>query len=523
MAKHKSKGHHRRERSSTPTTPDVSRNKPNGFTPSPVEMKDEFTQINGDDDFHSSRRPLVPRILTGCASATRPTVPSHRDGNPVQSTPRRRVAEPFSSPLASATKSPVRKITRSDLASNDVAIARRAEKNEVTFSSLTGKVHSSPAGTMGTLTPDMSKSQAARTGKQTFTWGVSPFKAKYDQNTALASNHVTAALPTRTHNEHTDSKRHEIHPKFKAPSGPEASGTACKACGSLWHVTKDCHVPSRDGTVVICPFHGCCTLDNTDPGFHHLDGLAGLHRSWCMLVSSYELAVRAGDTDRKRYMLPQMFGALVLNRKRKPFCRVLNLEVCPINIAIEFSREFCQGQMPSGLEGAWPYTKMDTTKSEIRNKLRQYDELGWEGMPPGELESKSWDQIKREYAQGVIPPQVFTYPNGRGLYYQEAAFKLAAEVARKDVELQTVEGAEDSTSSAEEEGAEQSITENDVLLEKMRLLSAKMDSVIERLDASEGRQTAGEPGTNTVVTGNGTHSDPIDLDTDTGSVHWCVE
>jgi hypothetical protein len=298
-------------------------------------------------------------------------------------------------------------------------------------------------------------------------------------------------------------------------------------------MTKDCHVPLKDGTVAICPFHNCSVLDQTDPLNHHLDGLVGFHHSWCMLVNSYELAVRAKDTERIRYMLPQMFGEFVLNRKHKPFCRVVNLQMCPIKIAIEFSREFCQGKMPSGLEEVWPYTKLDTTKAEISEMLKHYDELGWEAMPPGELEAKSWDQIKREYAQGIIPPQISIFQGGQVRRFQQASFKLAAaEVAGKEVnrhdqdsevKLQAAREGGDDESSAEEEDAAQSTMESNVLLEKLRLLSAKVDGVIERLDAPGGRQTAGEPTIKQNSSPDGTRRNPINIDLNGQSIHWRVE
>lgn len=533
MAKHKSKDHHRRERSATPTTPDATIETSIGSTHSPVQVKHEPSQSDDHATVHPSRRPFVPRIPTDRTPVTGLAVPSHREGNATQSTSRKRGTEFSSNTLASAAKSPKNKLTRSDLASTDVTLARRAKINEVTFSSLTGEKHSSSAGAMGTLVPGMSNSPAGTTGNQTFLFGMSPFKRKYDESTALTNRHVTAALPPRPHTEHTGRNGHGTHPDSKALVDPEASGVACKACGSLQHRTKNCHVPFRDGTVIICPFHDCTSFDKTDPEFHHLDGLAGFHRSWCALVSNYELAFRNRDTERVRYMLPQMFGTFVLDRKRKPFCRVLNLEVCPIRIAIEFSREFCQGQMPSGLEEAWPYTKLDTTKYEIRERLKNYDETGWEGMPPGELEKRSWDEIKQDYARGFIPPQVYTFWGGSERLCQQSSFKLAAaemaqrEVYKRDwdaeVELQTVEEAEDDNSSADEEGVEQSMADNDVLLEKMRSLSAKVDSVIRRLETSRGKQTAGELGTELASTAQGTHSDPIDIDTDGESVQWCVE
>ncbi|KAG8158255.1 hypothetical protein KVR01_012016 [Diaporthe batatas] len=219
-----------------------------------------------------------------------------------------------------------------------------------------------------------------------------------------ASHANPVSDPTTTDLPHN--RAHRANSGSKVASVMAASALRCKACGSHRHSTKNCHVPASGGAVVICPFHDCSARDGQKPAGHTLDGLAHSNARYCPLVTIYRAAHRMNDRGRLRYMLPQMFGELVLGRKRKPCCRVFNAELCPIRIAIEFSRAFCNGQMPSGLQGVWPYTKRDVMRHAIRSKLGQYDTLGWEGMPPGELEGKSWEQIKREYALGLIPPQI---------------------------------------------------------------------------------------------------------------------
>lgn len=525
MAKHKSKDHHRRERPSTPTTLDATINTPNDFT----QVKYEPVQHDDHDDVHPSRRPFVPRIPTDCAPATRPERPM---------TPRKRGAEPPSSALASASKSPRNKVTRYDFASADVALARRAKAKEATINSLTGEEDSSSPGGVSTRAPDMSRSPASTTGKQPFTWGMSPFRSKYDENTASTGKHIMAGLPVRPRPEDSDVREHGTDRTLKSNSSSRVLNSDCRACGSRRHMTKDCHVPSGSGMVSICPFHNRFVLEKMGPVNHHLDGLVAYHPDdtskaplYCTLVMSYEMAVRNNDKDRVRYMLPQMFGELVLSRKRKPCCQVVNKEVCAINIAIEFSREFCQGQMPSGLQGVWPYTKRDVKSPAIQEKLRQYDQLGWERMPPGELEAKSWDQIKSEYAKGLIPAQIHRV-NGKNLqkYLAIAARLVAVEMEAKEndhhhpekLKVPIVEKSGGDNSPQHEDTAN-SQSNLEVLLDEVLRLSAKVDNMALRLKALEARQAGSEPTDMPGSSGHGTHNHPTDIDRDGGSIHWCVQ
>lgn len=503
-------------------------------TPKRLQVKHEAVQSDRSTAANSIPRLPVPRSLIDCAPTMHPARPglsSHDEANPSPSAPRKRGADAVSSDSTPAHKRPAHKRSKSDFASAKVGVAQRANKNEVLFSSLTGQEGSQPASQMTEHASYVIKSPASKTGKQKLVWGVDLFQSKYDRNTTSASKPVTPVPAARLHTEPTDIKDHVTHRKLKVSLGRRQSGTECEACGSPQHMTKDCHNP-ENGTVAICPIHNCSTRDMADPDFHHLDGLVGFHHSWCPFVMSYERAVIAKDSERIRYMLPQMFGEFVLNRRRKPFCRIVNLEVCPIHIAIEFSREFCRGRMPSGLEKAWPYTKSDTGRPDICQKLSHYDELGWEGMPPGELEAKPWDQIKREYAQGIIPPQIHMFRNGKARRFQKASLNLAAaEIASErasqhdataQAAVQTTDDSNDDKDSTEEEVAAKSCTENDLLLATLQLLSAKVDSVIERLGGSEGRQRAGEPTIKSESKAYGTRSDPIDIDSDEGTIHWRV-
>lgn len=324
------------------------------------------------------------------------------------SAPRKRrpgsVVDNFGQPYAyaeRAAKRPANASTRSDLALSGI--------NEGAFSSAVDRHDSMSPGAMS--------AGAAGTS-------LDPASVKREQ---------TSAHGMRPHRESMGSGSHGVYRHNIDTFSPGASGMECRACGSQRHMTKECHVPSVDGTVVICPFHDCSVLDKTGPPAHPLDGLTRHNPGdrlraplYCDKVMRYEMAVWSRHGEKIRKLLPEMFRELVLNRKRKPCCRVVNREVCPINIAIAYSWEFCHGKMPVELAGIWPYIMRDATDPAILAKLEQYDELGWEGMPPGELEAKSWEQIKQEYADGIIPPQV--HSKNRSFHPTRTATPTAAEL-----------------------------------------------------------------------------------------------
>lgn len=159
--------------------------------------------------------------------------------------------------------------------------------------------------------------------------------------------------------------------------------------------------------------------------------------------------------------------------------------------------------MPPDLQGMWPYTMRDATDPAILAELDRFEDLGWEGMPPGELESKSWEQIKREYAQGTIPPQI----RGMGLrYWQTSATGTATRTTTEtggteryqhspstELEQQTFEEDEGGVQGClVEEGEAQShknMKMDDLhqilgaLSDKVDALSTKVDTLSERVDS----------------------------------------
>jgi hypothetical protein len=366
------------------------------------------------------------------------------------------------------------------------AIARLGNKNEVTFNSSIGDEYLPPAGDEITQAPEVGITRAFTEGEQAFTYEMTPSESGFFMREPL-----TVLVPAPLHPESSDKGDHDLQQALESDLDRRVSDTDCGACGSQRHFTKDCHVPSsKDGMVVICPFHDCSVRSPTAPTGHVLDTImtslpehSPIALQHCDMAMKYKKAIRTQDRVRIRYMLPQMFGALVLGRKRKPCCRVVNPELCPINITIVFSREYCQGQMPAAMQGVWFYTRQDVKNPEIMDKLQRYDDLGWENMPPGELEAKSWLDIKHEYARGILLPQVHKVTSKKiqkQLAYMERL--IAAEMRGEDV---------DNPGPAVEAARAEKKKKKYARAEEFQQLSEKVDSLVERLDALEARQDTG--------------------------------
>ncbi|KAG8166121.1 hypothetical protein KVR01_004673 [Diaporthe batatas] len=183
---------------------------------------------------------------------------------------------------------------------------------------------------------------------------------------------------------------------YGGPSSPRAASTSggpsrgaklCWNCDSPHHTAGECHVPSYDGSTPICPYHG-------------------VPASSCRKLAVFEdSCVHAATTDDHNALLPEAFTKFVVERIRKPFCRVIKEGNCPIRIAIDYSNQFCNGQRPLQLQRGWPYTKQDTKNPAIAESLK-CEVHNWEQMPKGYLENLSWEQIKAGYENGTIPRQI---------------------------------------------------------------------------------------------------------------------
>lgn len=332
-----------------------------------------------------------------------------------------------------AAKRPANASTRADLASGASQGGMSVgNKYEGPASSARQRLGSLSPGEVDERVPDTSTgpTSGGHTQTSTDTGRMRPPTGGNHKNRASSRKPVKNELLPRPRSESMDGSAHEHPRQAKGSSSQGVPASPCMSCGSQRHKTKDCHFPSSDGTVVICPFHDCSvhytphtqsthSLDGRKPSAPGDKAKAPLY---CTTVMRYETAVWTRNASGIRNMLPSIFRELVVKRRRKPCCRVVNMEVCPINLAIEYSRLFCGGRMPPDLQGMWPYTMRDATDPNILANLDRLDDLGWEGMPPGELESKSWEQIKREYAQGTIPPQI----RGMGPRYWQTSAAGAA-------------------------------------------------------------------------------------------------
>lgn len=398
-----------------------------------------------------------------------------------------------------AAKRPANASTRSDLMSSDASVAHGGM--------VVGNTNEGPASWEGERLDSMSpiSLEAGAAGMS-----MEPAHVKTEQTSAemmrpLASENKTAAstrVPVTDGpwaRPRSESMDHSVHRGYRQSQGnfsPGAYGVQCRACGSGRHMTKECYVPSKDGTVPMCPFHDCSVLGPYGSQSHPLDGHKDYNPAdrvkipqYCSTVLKYKTAVRDKHTAKIRSMLPHLFQNLVIDRRRKPCCRVVSKEVCFINLTIQYSVQFCDGRMPAKLEGIWPYTTRDATNPAICAKLQRLDELGWKGMPKGELEFKSWEEIKSEYDKGIMPPQI--HSKHRPLYLTSTAMPTAAglddteahlHAPGADLERRAVDEDSGGQGSLMQEGAvqPQDTVTKDVLLQMFGVLSEKID---EKFDA----------------------------------------
>lgn len=415
----------RDSKSRTPVAPTNTVERP---IPSPMQQAHTTARTSSFASVDPTHRPLINRRPPGqtpTAGSERQNMSPFTGENPPPSAPsamRKRGRGSFAEAGAQlggerAAKRPANASTRPDLAYGDAPLAQ----DGVSFHNTNERAISSAAEQMGSMSPGevepvaagMSMEPAYVKREQLSADMMRPSTSETYKTAASTRAPVKDGLWGRPRSESVDHSAHGGYRQTQGVSRPGAPMVKCRACRSQKHKTKECPVPSSDGTVVICPFHNCTVLDKSTPPCHPLDGLTKYNPGdsdktplYCGQLMRYEIAVESNFTAKIRHLLPDIFKELVLNRRRKPSCRVVNKEVCFINIAIEYSLEFCHGKMPSDLQGMWPYTMRDATDPAIFAKLRRYDKLGWKGMPPGELEAKSWEQIKREYAQGTIPYQI---------------------------------------------------------------------------------------------------------------------
>lgn len=489
-----------------------------GFsTASPMQKAHVATIIDAVTVGHQAQRPSINRHAAGPVPnvrAARPNMPSSVEEDQPPSAPsapsaiRKRGRGSVADPGAQlggerAAKRPANASTRPDSAFGDAWVA----KVGMSFDNMDEGATSSAAERMESMSPGEVEPDSA--GMSMEPAYVKRERPSADVMRPSTSENYKSATSTRAPvkdgqwgSARSDSMDRSAHGGYQPTQGfsrPGAPLVKCGACRSKKHKTKECPVPSSDGTVVICPFHNCTVLDKSTAPCHPLDGLTKYNPGdsdktplYCGQLMRYEMAVESNYTAKIRHLLPEIFKELVLNRRRKPSCRVVNKEVCFINIAIEYSLEFCHGKMPSDLQGMWPYTMRDATDPAIFAKLRRYDKLGWKGMPPGELEAKSWEQIKREYAQGIIPPQI--HSKYRPYYQVSTPTPTTAELGDTETHQHAMDADADPQADHEHDDGQgsplqevafesQDLIKKDVIIQMLGVLNGTVNTNSEQLAA----------------------------------------
>lgn len=483
-------------RASKPTAPVSPINTVDPSIASPMQQIHRTTRSNLATFTDQTQRPSINRRAAGPVPrvrAARTNMPSSVGGSPVPSAPsamRKRRVDSFTDAFAGieaerAAKRPANASTRPGLASGDAAVAQAG----MSFRNMDEESTSSAAERMNSMSPGEVEPDAAGMSME-------PAYVKREQPSAdmmrpsPSENYNTAAS---TRNPVTGEAQARSRSESMDRSTRVAPTVNCKACHSQLHMTKNCHIPSSDGTVVICPFHNCSVFDKSGRAVHPLDGLMRYAPAdwiqtplYCEHLMRYEMAIERNNMAKVREMLPRIFMNLVASRRRKPSCRVVNKEVCFINITIEYSLQFCHGKMPAELEGKWPYTMRDATDPAMIEKLRKYDYPGLDDMPPGELEAKPWEQIKREYAQGIIPLQIHSKnrPSYRVITPTPITTELGDTEAHRhamgtDFELQAVHEDGEAHSSTVQEDAVQSQDpmKTDVIIQMLSVLTEKVNAL----------------------------------------------
>lgn len=177
----------------------------------------------------------------------------------------------------------------------------------------------------------------------------------------------------------------------------------CEACEANTHETRHCSTTTIAGDTIIDPFcnHSVKAQEKGDER-HSFDSRTppspeSTEWLYCPVLVEHERGEVGGA-------LVRLFNTLVVDRIRMPPIRVFKEEYCFVRITIEISDRNCQGAMPNPMGGVWPYTKQDALQS--KDQLGQFDLVGWEEMPKGQLERTDFQEIKKQYREGRIPKQI---------------------------------------------------------------------------------------------------------------------
>lgn len=169
------------------------------------------------------------------------------------------------------------------------------------------------------------------------------------------------------------------------------------------HKTGQCAlVTSNKGDTNVDPFcdHTCAkALGRDGQKTHSLQS-----SSWRTPDEYYISCPRLLDCW-KDSRLDLVFQKLVVERRRMPPILVYTEDFCFVGLAILYSNQRCNGEMPPQLDGVWPYTKADAVK--YQDQTFDFHKVGLDGMPKGELEGLAMVNIREWYKQpGGIPPQI---------------------------------------------------------------------------------------------------------------------
>lgn len=199
----------------------------------------------------------------------------------------------------------------------------------------------------------------------------------------------------------------QIHNRTRNQIQGPVRTVPCTLCNSSIHRTGQCPIPSsvHHGDTAVCGPHNSSTS-------HHLWGHAfDSSMTWplstCRLVrdAQYGINIR-GNKMKENYEF--LIKWLVVERQHKAPIRVEDHTLDFVGLVIDYSREFCNGEMPQMVNFKWPYTKAEARRYE--STLRRYDELGPDQMPRGMLDGKSMAEIRAMRNRGGIPLQVYN-PN----------------------------------------------------------------------------------------------------------------
>lgn len=184
---------------------------------------------------------------------------------------------------------------------------------------------------------------------------------------------------------------------FPAERDVDMNGPPCDQCQKVTHKTGHCPEPSHRCDTAVDSF-----CNSTFQREHALDSDKRFGKNGevigCQVMVDHFRDGRLVD----------LFIHLVLYRIHKPPLRIRRRANEWIDLLIRFADTYCGGQMPQVIVengGLLPYTKDDVFS--YKPELEKFDELGVRGMPRGELDGKTIEEIKERRKDHRMRPQVY--------------------------------------------------------------------------------------------------------------------